>query len=152
MVNRAATFVFYLGERFFGTVTAFVPGEQAAAYDHLGLPVLSVNSRNWNRCCAPGSRPPAAARVPLPGLVGQAGYNGGPNGKPDADLSSLEFWTAVLQIVAIDIVLSGDNAVVIAPGLPQPGAATTQAVSIFRVSPAPSFFARASYGLRRPGL
>ncbi len=30
------------------------------------------------------------------------------------DLSSLEFWTAVLQIIAIDIVLSGDNAVVIA--------------------------------------
>ena len=30
------------------------------------------------------------------------------------DLSSLDFWAAVLQIIAIDIVLSGDNAVVIA--------------------------------------
>ncbi|MBS1188482.1 MAG: glycosyl transferase family 51 [Rhodocyclaceae bacterium] len=40
VVNRAATFVFYLGERFFGTVTAFVPGEQAAAYDFTSaLPV-----------------------------------------------------------------------------------------------------------------
>lgn len=40
VVNRAATFVFYLGERFFGTVTAFVPGEQAAGYDFTSaLPV-----------------------------------------------------------------------------------------------------------------
>lgn len=30
------------------------------------------------------------------------------------DFSSLEFWSAVAQIIAIDIVLSGDNAVVIA--------------------------------------
>lgn len=30
------------------------------------------------------------------------------------DFSSVEFWTAVAQIIAIDIVLSGDNAVVIA--------------------------------------
>lgn len=30
------------------------------------------------------------------------------------DLASLAFWSAVLQIIAIDIVLSGDNAVVIA--------------------------------------
>ncbi len=40
VVNRAATFVFYVGDRFFGTVTAFVPGEQAAAYDFTSaLPV-----------------------------------------------------------------------------------------------------------------
>lgn len=31
-VNRTATFVFIIGDRLFGTVTAFVPGEQAAAY------------------------------------------------------------------------------------------------------------------------
>lgn len=30
------------------------------------------------------------------------------------DLTSIDFWTAVVQIIAIDIVLSGDNAVVIA--------------------------------------
>lgn len=40
VVNRAATFVFYLGDRFFGTITAFVPGEQAAGYDFTSaLPV-----------------------------------------------------------------------------------------------------------------
>jgi hypothetical protein len=30
--NRTAAFVFYVGDRFFGVVTAIVPGEQAAAY------------------------------------------------------------------------------------------------------------------------
>jgi len=32
VVNRTATFVFLLGDRFYGTVTAFVPGESAAGY------------------------------------------------------------------------------------------------------------------------
>ena len=33
VVNRAAVFTFFIGDRFFGTVTAFVPGSQAAGYD-----------------------------------------------------------------------------------------------------------------------
>lgn len=32
VVNRTATFVFYLGDRYFGTLTALVPGEQAARF------------------------------------------------------------------------------------------------------------------------
>jgi membrane peptidoglycan carboxypeptidase len=32
MVDRTATFVFFLGDRLYGTVTAFVPGAQAASY------------------------------------------------------------------------------------------------------------------------
>ncbi|MES2364359.1 MAG: transglycosylase domain-containing protein [Pseudomonadota bacterium] len=32
VVNRTATIVFFLGDRFFGTMTALVPGEKAAAY------------------------------------------------------------------------------------------------------------------------
>ncbi len=32
VVNRTATMVFFLGDRFFGTMTALVPGEKAAAY------------------------------------------------------------------------------------------------------------------------
>lgn len=32
VVNRTATFVFFIGDRFFGTLTAFVPGAQAAGY------------------------------------------------------------------------------------------------------------------------
>src|SRR5690606_22951784 len=40
VMNRAATFTFYLGDRFFGTVTAFVPGRQAAGYEFTSaLPV-----------------------------------------------------------------------------------------------------------------
>jgi hypothetical protein len=32
VVDRTATFVFYLGNRFYGTITAYVPGEVAAQY------------------------------------------------------------------------------------------------------------------------
>ncbi|MGH8761758.1 MAG: glycosyl transferase family 51, partial [Nitrosospira sp.] len=32
IVNRSATFVFFIGDRFFGTMTAFVPGADAANY------------------------------------------------------------------------------------------------------------------------
>ncbi|WP_231943484.1 transglycosylase domain-containing protein [Hydrogenophaga crassostreae] len=40
VVNRSATFAFAIGERFYGTITAFVPGEKAAGYDFTsGLPV-----------------------------------------------------------------------------------------------------------------
>ena len=39
-MNRAATFAFYIGDRFYGVVTAFVPGAKAAAYDFTSaLPV-----------------------------------------------------------------------------------------------------------------
>jgi membrane peptidoglycan carboxypeptidase len=40
VVNRAATFVFMVDERFFGTITAYVPGREAAQYDFTSaLPV-----------------------------------------------------------------------------------------------------------------
>ena len=40
VVNRSATFVFNIDERFFGTIIAYVPGVQAAGYDFTsGLPV-----------------------------------------------------------------------------------------------------------------
>jgi hypothetical protein len=32
VVDRTATFVFFLGDRFFGTVTAYVPGTIAGTY------------------------------------------------------------------------------------------------------------------------
>ena len=34
VVNRTATFVFYLGDRYFGTLTALVPGEQAGQFGY----------------------------------------------------------------------------------------------------------------------
>jgi membrane peptidoglycan carboxypeptidase len=40
VMNRTATFVFYIGDRYFGTITAFVPGVQAKDYKFTsGLPV-----------------------------------------------------------------------------------------------------------------
>ncbi len=40
VMNRAATFAFYIGQRFYGVVTAFVPGSKAADYDFTSaLPV-----------------------------------------------------------------------------------------------------------------
>ncbi|MBL8473529.1 MAG: transglycosylase domain-containing protein [Rhodocyclaceae bacterium] len=40
VVNRAATFAFFLGDRHFGTITAFVPGRRAANYEFTSaLPV-----------------------------------------------------------------------------------------------------------------
>jgi len=40
VVNRTATFVFFIGERFYGTVSAYVPGEHAADYSFTSsLPV-----------------------------------------------------------------------------------------------------------------
>ncbi|MFZ5569005.1 MAG: transglycosylase domain-containing protein [Thermodesulfobacteriota bacterium] len=44
-VSRAATFVFFIGERHFGVVTAFVAGEEAAKYKFTsGLPVLILKN------------------------------------------------------------------------------------------------------------
>lgn len=40
VMNRTATFVFYIGDRYFGTITAFVPGTEAENYHFTsGLPV-----------------------------------------------------------------------------------------------------------------
>jgi cell division protein FtsI/penicillin-binding protein 2 len=45
VVNRAATFVFMLDDRFFGTVTAYVPGSEAAQYSFTSaLPVQVLKS------------------------------------------------------------------------------------------------------------
>ncbi|MFC3188544.1 transglycosylase domain-containing protein [Shewanella intestini] len=43
-INRTATFVFYLGDHFFGTITAFVPGKQADDYHFTSsLPLQVLN-------------------------------------------------------------------------------------------------------------
>ncbi|WP_394130509.1 transglycosylase domain-containing protein [Shewanella maritima] len=44
-MNRTATFVFYLGDNLFGTITAFVPGEQADSFSFTSsLPLQVLNS------------------------------------------------------------------------------------------------------------
>ena len=45
VVSRAATFVFFLGDRFFGVVTAYVTGPEAARYQFTSaLPVQVLKS------------------------------------------------------------------------------------------------------------
>jgi membrane peptidoglycan carboxypeptidase len=41
-VNRTATFVFYIGDRYFGVLTAFVPGRDAGSYEFTSSLPLSV--------------------------------------------------------------------------------------------------------------
>jgi membrane peptidoglycan carboxypeptidase len=42
VVNRTATFVFYLGEHYFGTFTALVPGPQAGQYEYTSSMVAQI--------------------------------------------------------------------------------------------------------------
>ncbi|MGV3503218.1 MAG: transglycosylase domain-containing protein [Adhaeribacter sp.] len=45
VVNRTATFIFFLGDRHFGTLTAFVPGREAASYSFTSsLPIQVLRS------------------------------------------------------------------------------------------------------------
>ena len=60
VVDRTATFVFFLGNRFFGTITAYVPGAIAARYDFtsaLAVHLLKAIEPQLE----PLLRPPAAA-------------------------------------------------------------------------------------------
>ncbi len=76
VVSRAATFVFMIGERYFGTVTAYVPGENAARYDFtsaLSVQVLKAVKPVLARELAVPCGPAAAARKmtqgPGPGVA-----------------------------------------------------------------------------------
>ncbi len=51
-VNRTATFVFIIGDRLFGTVTAFVPGENASSYKFTSALAVQIL-----KDLAPGLRP-----------------------------------------------------------------------------------------------
>ena len=51
-VSRSAAFAFFIGDRFFGVVTAHVPGDQARHYKFtsaLPTQVLKVWRRLWSR-------------------------------------------------------------------------------------------------------
>jgi hypothetical protein len=66
VINRTATFVFLIGDRFFGTVTAFVPGEAAADYGFTSsLPVQIFKE------LAPAFSA-LLAEAPIPDLVAEA--------------------------------------------------------------------------------
>ena len=61
-MNRAATFAFYIGDRFYGVATAFVPGSKAARYDFTSaLPVQIVKELQ------PALAPLISGKEPVPG-------------------------------------------------------------------------------------
>jgi len=67
VMNRAATFAFYVGDRFYGVVTAFVPGAKAAGYDFTSaLPVQILKELQ------PALLPLIAGREAAPGRCAEA--------------------------------------------------------------------------------
>ena len=69
VVNRTATFVFYLGDRYFGTLTALVPGPEAAGYEF-----TSAMTAQILRKLLPQLQPllfagPPAPKVEVPAVV-----------------------------------------------------------------------------------
>lgn len=76
VVNRVATFVFMIDDRFFGTLTAYVPGQQAAQYEFTsGLPVRLLGYLMPTLSPLLDSPVPvqeAAAAVPQPTSAGSA--------------------------------------------------------------------------------
>ena len=62
VVSRAATFVFMLDNRYFGTVTAYVPGTEAARFHFtraLPVRVTGLLMPTLDRLAAPGPASPA---------------------------------------------------------------------------------------------
>ncbi|MBU4263671.1 MAG: transglycosylase domain-containing protein [Proteobacteria bacterium] len=70
VVNRSATFVFYIGDRFYGTLTAFVPGSDAAHFEFtssLPVSILRLLLPSLEPLVtAPAMEPPATAKVVEP--------------------------------------------------------------------------------------
>lgn len=69
-VNRSATFVFFIGDRFFGTLTAFVPGISAADYKF-----TSALSAQILKYLLPTLKPLTDTALPLPEQTLQEGKN-----------------------------------------------------------------------------
>jgi membrane peptidoglycan carboxypeptidase len=69
VVNRTATFTFYVGDRYFGVLTAFVPGKEAAGYEFtsaLAVSILRLLTPAINARMAGEALPPVPALQPPP--------------------------------------------------------------------------------------
>lgn len=77
-VNRSATFVFFIGDRFFGTLTAFVPGADAAKYEF-----TSSLSAQVLKNLLPTLKPLIDSAKPLPEQVRIAVAKKGKTKKPE---------------------------------------------------------------------
>lgn len=72
VVSRTATFTFYIGDRYFGVLTAFVPGKEAGHYEFtsaLSVSVLKLLAPDLNARLADQ---PLPKREPLPARMVQA--------------------------------------------------------------------------------
>ena len=76
VVNRTATFMFYLGDHYYGTLTALVPGPQASQYEYTSslvaqilknlLPQLKPILFTANKIALPPAAPSEAPATPVP--------------------------------------------------------------------------------------
>jgi hypothetical protein len=73
VVNRAAVFVFFIGDRFFGTITAYVPGREAAAYgftSSLPVQILKIMAPTLKPLIEEAERPHSSSKsqtiAPIP--------------------------------------------------------------------------------------
>ncbi len=92
VLNRTATFVFFLGERHFGTITAYVPGAAAEGFRFTSAlpvqivkqmaPLLSpvVHAAPGTACVAPGSAAAAAAMAARPAAEAASASRAGSSG------------------------------------------------------------------------
>ncbi|MGH7787582.1 MAG: transglycosylase domain-containing protein [Candidatus Binatia bacterium] len=74
VVNRTATFAFYIGDRYFGVMTAFVPGKEAGGYEFtsaLSVSVLKLLAPALNARMA-GVPLPESAPAPAPLIESKA--------------------------------------------------------------------------------
>lgn len=65
VVDRTATFVFFLGDRFFGTATAYVPGPRAAGFDFSSALTVQL-LKALKPELAPLLRVPVTAQISMP--------------------------------------------------------------------------------------
>ncbi len=97
VVNRTATFVFYLGDRYFGTLTALVPGEEAGEFGFTSsltaqmlktlLPRLQPHLALPQAALPPAAQEPGApAAEPAPAAPAQPA----PKEKPDGSVSQAD--------------------------------------------------------------
>ncbi len=81
-LNRTATFVFFLGEHHFGTLTAFVPGRSAETFTFTSaLPVQVL--KGMAPILMPYLEPGSATECKAPGTVGKADQQPAVAGLPD---------------------------------------------------------------------
>ena len=131
VVNRTATFVFYLGERHFGTLTALVPGEEAGDFGFTSsltaqmlktlLPQLQPHLGLQPPAPPPAEQEPAAPAAEAAPAVAPAPARPAPKEKPDGPVSQAD--PQARQPEAVEGGFPEDlepSVVVPVPSLPEP--------------------------------